>query len=382
MIPQDQTEDIRRVSPKPLNRFPVWHQAKWIVITAFMCTVVVLVTYYAGQAVYQQSYRRAQPVPAVPTPWQPDIDSVQSAVAPPPVSAVPGTDTDIHLPVAESPNFIQLTAADRLNILLIGVDARPDDTSFPRTDTLMLMSWDRQARTVDLLSIPRDLWVPVPGHPSTKINLVYSIGENEALGEGGSQLLRETIQALINQPVHHHLWINFDGFVSVVDQIGGIDLYVPWAILDEKYPTADYGFETFELAAGYHHLDGATALKYARTRTQDGDYSRISRQQAVVEAILRQITNPAHTGRLVLAAPEIARTILSNFDSDLTIGEFMLLVKDGQDALPSIGTTLVLDSRLGEEGYSDEGMWVLVPDRRKTREIFAEFFQVTEVPLP
>lgn len=354
-------------------------QSKWIALVLVASALATLILLLSLQSLYKWTFDlslNAQPTLA---PYSrneaanslPEEQSEGEIALPFPI---------FHPPLKSAPQFVEFRTRDRLNVLLLGSDGRPEELDFPRTDSLMLLSWDREENTIDLLSLPRDLWVPVPGQDPTKINLVYSIGEHESWG-GGVPLLIDTVEALINQPIHHYLWLDFDGFIQIVDQIGGIPIYVPWDIVDEKYPTADYGYEFFELKAGSHVLDGATALKYARTRTQDGDFNRVGRQQDVVNAIIRQVTHPANSARLLLAAPEILRTMGYSIRTDLSITEILQLAKQVVDA-PQLRSTLVIDSNMGVESYSDEGMWVLLPNRPQIRAAFQEFFQVTEVQLP
>ena len=388
MIRQDSSDTLSHIPDDIPHRLAPRNLLWWTVSTAVICSVLGSITFFAGIQLYDWAYamgRTSIPtLQAVEPPASLHRTGETGNPVPQAMTAVANPDRELvddSSAPAKPPVYIQLESPARLNILMLGVDARPDDTSLPRTDTIMVMSLDWAAGTVDLLSIPRDLWVPVPGFAPTKVNLVYSIGERFHDG-GGEELLRDTIARFINQPIHNYVWVNFDGFVQFVDQIGGIDLYVPQAIRDEKYPTTDYGVETFELEAGYQHLDGTTALKYARTRSQDGDYTRSSRQQIVIEAILQKATNPAHSGDLLLAAPEIFRTLLGNFASDLSLPQMIQLAKEVLVQPPTLGTTLVLDSRLGTEGFSDEGMWVLIPDRRKIREVLGQFFQVSATVIP
>ncbi len=391
MIRQDSTDEAGHIAGSMSDRLGHRRLAIWVASSTMLCLLLGSFTYFAGAQLYDWAFGMGQiSVPPLKIEKRPSAQTSTGQTEHPQlptqagVTAGSAVDPNIVDPMAlpvQEPVFIQLDSAERLNILMMGVDARPEDTSLPRTDTIMVLSLDRVAGTVDLLSVPRDLWVPVPGFAPTKVNLVYSIGERYYDG-GGEELLRDTIANFLNQPIHNYIWINFDGFVDFVDQIGGIDLYVPQAILDEKYPTDDYGVETFELAAGYQHLDGETALKYARTRSQDGDYSRSSRQQIVINAILQKASDPASAGNLILAAPEIFRTLLGDFSSDLSLPQMIQLAQEALSNPPILGITVVLDSRLGTEGFSDEGMWVLIPDRHKIREVLGQFFQVTETVLP
>lgn len=378
MIQQEDRIDF--VEPKPQAKASRRVQIHWPWAVTGLCAAIALGVLLASQSVYAWAQKAGQEtVPAIaPVAFAP-VAAREAAAAP--VATPPPRAAPLYFPSLDDETaFITFEASPRVNILLAGVDARPGDTTLPRTDTIMLASWDQEAQTVDLLSLPRDLWVPVP-HPqrrSTKINLVYSIGAAE--GRGGP-LLKETVANFLNQPVHYYVWVNFDGFVRVVDQIGGIDIYVPQTILDEKYPTLDYGYETFALSAGPHHLDGATALKYARTRTQDGDFNRTRRQQAVIEAVVKQVFSPVRSARLLLAAPDIARTVFGHFESDLALADFLRLAGQANASL-RIGKTLVIDTRLGTERVSDEGMYVLMPDRAQIRATVRQFFQVTETALP
>ena len=378
MIQQEDRIDF--VEPKPQAKASRRVQIHWPWAVTGLCAAIALGVLLASQSVYAWAQKAGQEtVPAIaPVAFAP-VAAREAAAAP--VATPSPRAAPLYFPSLDDETaFITFEASPRVNILLAGVDARPEDTTFPRTDTIMLASWDQEAQTVDLLSLPRDLWVPVPHpqHRSTKINLVYSIGASE--GRGGP-LLKETVAHFLNQPVHYYVWVNFNGFVRVVDQIGGIDIYVPRTILDEKYPTLDYGYETFALPAGPHHLDGATALKYARTRTQDGDFNRIRRQQAVIEAVVKQVFSPVRSARLLLAAPDIARTVFGHFESDLALADFLRLAGQANASL-RIRETLVIDTRLGTESRSDEGMYVLMPDRAQIRAIVRQFFQVTETALP
>ena len=379
MTQQDVMNDMNSADFSARGAASLRQQKKWIALIVVTTAIAILLILLSFRSLYERTFGLGFNSVLMVDPLQ-VIEEETPAAGNQPAEAQTPPQPIFYPPLEVEPQFIEFQTSERLNVLLLGSDGRPDEQDFPRTDSLMLLSWDREAHTVDFLSLPRDLWVPVPGQIPTKINLVYSIGEHESWG-GGVPLLIETIEALINQPVHHYLWLNFEGFINIVDQIGGIPIYVPWAINDEKYPTADYGHQIFELDAGYHVLDGATALKYARTRTQDGDFNRIGRQQDIVYAVIRQVTDPANSPRMLLAAPDILRSISLSFQSDLTIAEFLQLARQ-IGSVPQIGSTLVIDSNMGVESYSDEGMWVLMPDRPQIRAAFKNFFQVTAVNLP
>ena len=263
-----------------------------------------------------------------------------------------------------------------INVLLLGTDARADDPEPPRTDTMILMTLDPQRQTAGILSFPRDLWVPIPGFGfSTKLNTAYTIGETREYPGGGAQLAKDSISSFVGQPVQYYLRVNFHGFVELVDLIGGIDVVVPQTIHDEKYPTADYGYQTFHLDAGKQHLDGQTALQFVRTRNTDDDYSRARRQQLVIRAMADKALRADMLPTLLPKLPRLLYTMRSSIETDIPMAlqlEFANYVRDS--SLREV-RQLVLDSRFGEETYSEEGAWILRPNRAKVRSALARFFE-------
>lgn len=268
-----------------------------------------------------------------------------------------------------------------INILLLGTDARPTDGDLARTDSIILLSINPDTHAIGMISLPRDLWVPIPGYnfPS-KINLAYIIGEERNYPGGGSQLAVDTISSFIGRPIDYYVRINFDGFVEFIDQIGGIDLVVPKTIHDEEYPTEEYGVETFHLDAGQQHLDGDLALKYARTRHTDDDYARARRQQLVIESSIDKIMSANVLTTLVPKLPSLLQTMRNSIDTNIRTSMIYDLAKETRDGSLEIVYQLVLDSAYGEETYSEEGAWILLPDREKTRVALEEFFRVVQAP--
>ncbi len=268
-----------------------------------------------------------------------------------------------------------------INVLLLGTDARPDDPSSPRTDTMIVLTLDPNSQTAGILSLPRDLWVPIPGSGvSSKINMAYVIGEDQAYPGGGAQLAKDTVSSFIGQPVPYYARVNFRGFEEIIDLIGGIEIVVPVTIHDEAYPTADYGVETFHLDAGPQHLDGETALKYVRTRNVDSDYGRARRQQQVIRAVADKVLRADMVPTLLAKAPQLFYTMRSSIQTDLPMAaQFELATYMRTAALREI-RQLVLDDQYGTETYSEEGAWILMPDRAKVRSAMAAFFDTTVLP--
>lgn len=172
----------------------------------------------------------------------------------------------------------------RVNILLLG-RAGEKYPGRNLTDTVMLLSLDMEKKRVGLLSLPRDLFAPIPGTGlSTKLNSLYQIGLNENVGP---DILRESVAEITGLPIHYYTIIDFDGFERMIDALGGIQVEVKRDIYDTRYPGKNYSYETFELKKGWQKLDGKTALKYARERHDDpeGDFGRTKRQQDIMQAV-------------------------------------------------------------------------------------------------
>lgn len=231
------------------------------------------------------------------------IKSVETMIIPTVTlpTATPAAQPDTAAPGPQAQPSPQPTAAPAIvgvkTILLVGTDARPgEDVS--RTDTLVMVQIDSRTNRVGMLSFPRDLWVQIPGYGENRINSAYLIGETK-LGKGyGPALLKRTVGDLVGQPIDHFVLINFQGFKSLIDKLGGISLDVPKTIDDPAYPTDDYGTMQLHFDAGWQQMDGERALMYARTRHADSDFGRNQRQQQVLLAIFERIRAQGLLGQL------------------------------------------------------------------------------------
>jgi len=262
-----------------------------------------------------------------------------------------------------------------VNILLLGNDARPGESDISNTDTMMLLSFDAQDQMVGLLSLPRDLWVPIPGFGyETRINTAYPLGETYAYEGGGPQLAKDTVSSFIGQPVQYYARVNFQGFVDLIDMIGGVDVVVEHTIDDQKYPTPDYKYKTFHIDAGPQHLDGDTALMYVRTRNVDDDYARAGRQQQVLRAVADKVLRADSLTTLLPKLPRLLMTMGNTVQTDVPMSlQLELATYLSKNSLHEV-RQLVLDNRFGEETYSAEGAWILKPDRTLVRAAMANFF--------
>jgi hypothetical protein len=155
---------------------------------------------------------------------------------------------------------------------------------------------------------------------------------------------------------------------------GGVDVVVPTTIYDDKYPTQDYGYKTFYLEAGPQHLDGETALMYVRTRNVDDDYHRAGRQQQVIRAVADKVLRADMLPTLLPKLPRLLMTMSNSVHTDLPASLQLELANYLSSSKSLEIRQLVLDNRFGEETYSEEGAWILKPDRNLVRTAMANFF--------
>jgi polyisoprenyl-teichoic acid--peptidoglycan teichoic acid transferase len=211
-----------------------------------------------------------------------------------------------------------------LNILLLGTDARVGDVDPTRTDALVLVRIDRDRSRVSMLSIPRDLWVNYPSGGEGRINAAYAIGERRFGPGGGAALAKSTVSRLIGVEVDHFMLINFQGFETLIDQIGGISVDVPEPLYDPAFPTADYGTIEVRFDAGTQLLDAENALIYARTRHADSDFGRNQRQQQVLMAIFERIRERGLLQQLT-SLDDYTRSMRGYVQTDLSRGRMLEL---------------------------------------------------------
>ena len=206
-------------------------------------------------------------------------------------------------------------------MLLIGVDQQTEFES--RSDTMILVWVDPVAKEAAMLPLPRDLKVIVPGFGIHKINAAYAIGEAQDVEGGGPALTVQTIEANFGLTINHFAQVNFDGFVSVVDILGGLTLDVPYPIKDNEYPAEDLKYTRVYFPAGWQHMDGERTLQYARTRHADNDAQRSIRQQQVLMALREQ----ADVGELIPRAAELLAALGDSVRTDLELDQAIDLAR-------------------------------------------------------
>jgi LCP family protein required for cell wall assembly len=214
--------------------------------------------------------------------------------------------------------------SDRVNILLMGIDRRPGEAFISRTDTMMLVSIDPTTESVSILSIPRDLYVAIPGLGQDRINTAFVYGAQGNNPIGGAALAMQTVEYNLGVPIHHYALVDFSAVINGVNALGGIDLNVPYTINDPEYPDMNYGYDPLYIPAGLHHMDGEMALKYARTRHGDSDIHRAQRQQQVVLAV-RSKALSLGVGELIKRAPILYQQLERGIMTDLSLDQLIKL---------------------------------------------------------
>lgn len=245
-----------------------------------------------------------------------------------------------------------------LTLIVGGLDTREADQP-ENTDVLMLARVDLQQLSVRAISIPRDLYVEIPGYGYDKITRAYDFGSKADGGKfkPGAALVKETVTANFGVEAGGIVLTTFGGFQELINALGGIDVDNPYDLYDGEYPTTDYGYKEIFYPAGPIHLSGEEALEYARTRHQDGDDARVMRQQLVIRALLEQARNPDIAGEL----PGIVFDHASTIRTDLGPSKRLALAL----AAPSFSNDSVVFGTLNDLVYPDstaEGMWIYSGD--------------------
>jgi LCP family protein required for cell wall assembly len=196
--------------------------------------------------------------------------------------------------------------------LVMGSDSRGKSaTAGARADSILLVRTDPGKHLISMLSIPRDLYVPIPGHGTNKINAAFAFG--------GPPLLIRTVNRLTDLKVNHVVLVDFTGFRDLIDEVGGITIVNPTKLVSSQ----NFDGHGWQFGKGPIELDGRRALAYARirhtTNAADSDISRTERQQRVLQALMHQLVKPSSLFHL----PSIGRAVAKPLATDLSANELL-----------------------------------------------------------
>jgi LCP family protein required for cell wall assembly len=213
----------------------------------------------------------------------------------------------------------------RLNVLLMGIDQRAADTETAfRSDTMIIVSIDPVRKSIGMLSIPRDLWVSIPGFQPNRINTANYIGDSSGYPGGGPALAVETVEQNFGVGIDRYLRVNFDVFERVVDLVApnGVQVCPTQVIDDPDYPDAGYGTIAVRFEPGCQRLDAVRLLQYARTRaTQGSDFDRAARQQEVIKALRDEVLTAGGVANFISQVPALWTELAGSFVTNFTLEE-------------------------------------------------------------
>ncbi len=253
----------------------------------------------------------------------------------PAVAEVAGTAVPTKVPVI--PRNYEL-----INILLLGTDSEVTKDGSLRTDVMLILSINTETRTVSMLSLPRDLFIYIPTPTLTRLNTVYGIGESFGWTGGGFGLLREAIFYNFGINVHYYVKVDFTGFETVIDSLGGVDIgvecayqdYYPKAVIDPNLPV-EQNYEMRTLDVGYYTLKGFDALWYVRTRNKTTDFDRGRRQQQLLKALLRKALSSGQLAKVPELWNDITKVIETNIPFETVLGLLPIGLNLDPDSLQS-----------------------------------------------
>lgn len=246
-----------------------------------------------------------------------------------------------------------------ITIVLLGIDKRDDEPiAGTRTDTIILALIDPVAKSAAMVSLPRDMWVRIPGctaaygciNGQQRINVAHAVG--------GPDMTRETIAAGFGIRPDFYARVDFRGFEQLVNLAGGVVIDVERPVKDDEYPTADYGYQRIYFGPGPQLMDGATALEYARSRHGTSDFSRAGRQQQVILSL----RNRALQMNMLVKAPEMLGVVQKSLATDLSPVQMLSIAKLLSQIDRDHIANLVIDSNYVTPFTGQDGADLLSPN--------------------
>lgn len=309
--------------------------------------------------------------------------SLSLETAPDEAAALPadlGVEGETPLQTAGGPPPVPWDGNSRINVLVMGLDSREaEQDDIPRTDTMILFSLDPESRTAGMLSIPRDLWVEIPGFDYSKINTAYRLGEVYNVAERGPGLSLRTVENLLGMEIDYYAMVDFLAFENFIDELGGIKIVVPAPIVVDPLGKGN----TKALEAGEQVLPGYLALAYARSRNSSGsDFDRAGRQQQVIMAIRDKILSAELLPTLISKSPALYQSLSSGISSNLTLMQLVRLAWIAQQIPEENIRRGVIGVDQVDFAFSYDGQDILRPLPDEIRKLRDEIFTLTGPPAP
>ena len=284
----------------------------------------------------------------------------------------PGNKPTSIVPEANVPMPEPWDGISRVNILVMGLDYRDWEAGeIPRTDTMILFTLDPLNSTAGIVSIPRDLWVSIPGFEYAKINTAYYLGEAYKIPGGGAQLAQRTVEELLGVPIHYYAQVDFQAFISFIDHIGGVTIDVPEEIVID--PLGKHN--TIILPPGTVTLPGDQALAYARARsTEGGDFDRANRQQQIILAVRDRILKFDMMPKLVANANRIYADLSAGINTNLSLEQVIRLALKALEVPREEINHVIIGNEYVSLAKSSDGLDILKPLPDKIRLLRDEVF--------
>jgi LCP family protein required for cell wall assembly len=265
-----------------------------------------------------------------------------------------------------------VSSSGQENIILLGSDNDQKFTGNPLTQTILVAHVNFDTKTVDLFSIPRDLWVKIPA--TGRYGKI-----DQASGYGGLGDAVKVVQDTFGITAQHYAWVGLYGFVKSIDSVGGVNIDALHPVLDNEYPadiaTPDnpYGYLRLHISDGIQHMDGATALEYVRSRHEDqtGDFGRTQRQQQLLLSLKEELLSPD----FILQIPNLSNDLQGQVKTDLgltditNLAQFFLRNKNITTNQHSL-----TPPNYSRNATSSDGQSIVVADPQKTSELVGQIF--------
>jgi LCP family protein required for cell wall assembly len=259
------------------------------------------------------------------------------------------------------------TGTDRVNIVLLGVDNRDKTDKNPRSDSILIVSLDPKTKKANVMSVMRDTWLRIPGYDFEKINVAHALG--------GPRLTINTLKEFLKIPIHYYVKTDFQGFIKIVDALGGVTIDVEKDLYYE-----DDGVYDINLKKGVQRLNGKQALMYVRFRHDAmSDFARTERQRKFLAAVADEMSSPAAIAKL----PKILSAVEPYVETNMGAGDMLKLAKLGLEVEQSgIQSMQVPPMEAMKEGYAGGGQAVLIPNVSETRKRVYDFLGMDQSKLP